>query len=173
MPPTFEAEDKSKQLPGVNVLAKPYGCDKLKMLASLLFRLGPVELERVMKGHIRYNGLPRIPYFQKKRLLSQTHTPPKAAPQRMKMVIPGILTLSGWRSEVEPSWRLEPFSKEQFSGQMTKPHPPHPGYARPQECGAHVKRSTGSWLQRGVFTRWSSEPVELAVAIPWRSTLLC
>jgi hypothetical protein len=39
----------------------------------------------------------------------------------MKMVMPGILTLSDWRSEVEPSWRLEPFSKEQFSGQMTEP----------------------------------------------------
>jgi hypothetical protein len=35
----------------------------------------------------------------------------------MKMVMPEILTLSDWRSEVELSWRLEPFSKEQFSGQ--------------------------------------------------------
>jgi hypothetical protein len=35
----------------------------------------------------------------------------------MQMVMPGIVTFGGWRSEVEPSWRLEPFSKEQFSGQ--------------------------------------------------------
>jgi hypothetical protein len=89
----------------------------------------------------------------------------------MKMVIPGILTFSNWRSEVEPSWRLEPFSKEQFSGQMT------PGSNAPASAKRRDKNS--HWPAAG-FSEGKRSPAEvrnqsnnIQFAIIWRYSFGC